>query len=122
MSTTLPLVAAAVFVLGCCVLPFHRVVHSLMPMCQTAAGLVHEHDDDHHPVSTPANEKKDERASRWSPSDVTTRQGSEWLPAHVATVHVAQTRAANRSFISLGAVRCDQDVGLRLILLDTFRI
>lgn len=120
-GVTLPLLLAAVFVFGCCVLPFHRVMHNLMPICEMAAEMMRgEHGDhDHGQQSTPAREKE----------QPTTRVATDMphvfrlAPGAPTARYVSPgSSTAYRSFITLGAVRCDQDIGLRLTLLDTFRI
>ena len=35
-GATVPLVAALVFLFGCCVLPFHAYIHKAMPLCHLA--------------------------------------------------------------------------------------
>jgi hypothetical protein len=39
-GATVPLLVAVVFVVGCCVLPFHAVMHKLMPICEMAASVM----------------------------------------------------------------------------------
>lgn len=120
-GATLPLLLATVFVFGCCVLPFHRVMHKLMPICSMAAEMMRgAHDDhDHGQASTPAREKEQPRtpAATDIPQVLRFALGGPILQS----VRVGSP-TAYRSFITLGAVRCDQDIGLHLTLLDTFRI
>ena len=104
-GATVPLLAATVFLFGCCVLPFHRVVHKLMPVCELAAAMMrgdrgHQHD------ATPAPEKQ-EPVKR--------------IATVVPQVFRLAAATTDRSFITLGAVRCDRDVGLH-VLVETFRI
>lgn len=124
LGATVPLLTATVFLVGCCVLPFHGVIHKLMPLCQTAAHVMggdhtaegHEHDA--LPPLSPAREKQEpvKRIATEVPDAYRLVMSSG--AAHV----VAPTAStAYRSFISLGAVRCDRDVGLH-VLVDTFRI
>src|SRR5215208_2935260 len=53
-GSTVPLTLAAAFLFGCCVLPFHGVVHRVLPLCHMAVGILHgghdADDADHHPV------------------------------------------------------------------------
>ncbi len=121
-GSTIPLVMAAVFLFGCCVLPFHHVLHRVMPFCHIATGLLNGHHDDgdRHPSPTaPAKQKAA------GPQLLTTLRVKE-LPYRSMTFavarHAAQSRIAFRSFITLGAARCDQDVGLFAVLIETFRI
>lgn len=112
-GATVPLLAAAVFLVGCCILPFHGLMHRLMPVCETAAGIVAgDHGDDHDaaPV-TPAREKEPVRRLLSVPATTSTIDSV----ARVAIPPAVTASAAPRSFMTLGAVRCDQDVGLHLL-------
>jgi hypothetical protein len=114
---------AAVFLAGCCVLPFHGVMHKLMPVCELAASVIrgdhraggHEHDA---VPSSPAREKQ-EPVKRIA----TAVPGMFRVAAIAATSRAVAPTAttAYRSFIALGAVRCDRDVGLH-VLVETFLI
>ena len=122
VGATVPLLMATLFLVGCCVLPFHGVMHKLMPLCamaehvmggeQTADG----HDRD--AVPPPAREKQEPVRRIASEVPATYR-----LVVSSGTAQIVAPTAATayRSFISLGAVRCDRDVGLH-VLVDTFRI
>jgi len=123
-GTTIPLIMAAVFLFGCCALPFHHVLHRVMPLCRVAAGFLHadhgDHDGDHHPTP-PAPEKQ----KTSGPQLLTTLRGrlsSHQFVSFTTARDAAQSRIAYRSFISLGAARCDQDVGLHALLIETYRI
>src|SRR5438034_6026949 len=61
-GSTIPLLVATVFIFGCCVLPFHGVIHRLMPLCQTAAAIMtgQHHHDPAAQVPMPAREKRSE--------------------------------------------------------------
>jgi hypothetical protein len=112
---------ATVFVFGCCVLPFHGVMHRLMPVCDMAAHVMRGSDDDsddHHDASQPARERQEQvkRTATWLP-----RSSASAGPALHATVVSTIASTAYRSFITLGAIRCDRDVGWHL-LIETFRI
>ena len=122
-GATVPFLMATVFLVGCCVLPFHAVMHKLMPICETAASImrgdhgadVHDHDA----VPPPPGREKQEPVKRIATE----------VPAlfRIAVVSEAErsvapsATTAYRSFISLGAVRCDRDVGLH-VLVETFLI
>jgi hypothetical protein len=112
-GATVPLLAAVVFYFGCCVLPFHAYLHKAMPLCHVAIELMsggHQHDGAQQPV--PAREKQ-EPVKR-----IATSVPRAFQLAAVAAVHRASSpidASAYRSFISLGALRCDQDVGLNLL-------
>ena len=109
-GTTVPLLAAAVFLFGCCVLPFHGVVHKVMPFCGMAVGLLHHHEA---PAPLPARAKQQpaKRIATEVPHTDhfphTSRALRRLTPSHAT---------AYRSFISLGATRCDQDIGLHLVV------
>lgn len=120
-GATIPLLLGVVFLVGCCVLPFHGVMHKLMPLCEMAANVIrgddagHEHEHDAVP---PAREKQEPVKRIATTIPVTfhpftdTADGGAYAPT---------AATAYRSFISQGAVRCDQDVGLHL-LVATFLI
>jgi hypothetical protein len=122
-GSTIPVALAAVFVFGCCVLPFHGALHRALPLCHMAVEILHgghaSDDDDHHPVQ-PAPEKERVGAPNLL-TTLTTRQSIARSDAFA----VSQPRlspVAHRSFISLGAVRCDTDIGRMRLLVETFRI
>lgn len=122
-GSAVPLLLAAAFLVGCCVLPFHGVLHQVVPLCETAADVMrgehHGGDGDHEAQpSVPAREKQE------SGIRLATGVPVMWRLAAVRTesrVLVPAAPGAYRSFISLGAVRCDQDVGLH-VLVETFLI
>lgn len=121
-GATVPALLATVFLVGCCVLPFHRVMHQLMPLCEMAASIVrgdsgaaeHEHD-----AVPPAEREKRDLTTRI----VTVAPETFRLSTSISDqrLSAATSRDSYRSFISHGASRCDQDVGL-YTLLDTFLI
>jgi len=114
-GATVPLLMAVVFVAGCCALPFHHVIHKLMPVCELAMSVIRgDHTEDHD--ATPA-QQKEEPVKRMATSLPRTFR----VAVDTVAIAVTTTPAAHRTFISLGAVRCDQDVGLH-VLVETFRI
>jgi len=115
-GATVPATIAVVFYFGCCVLPFHRTLHRLMPLCSMAT---HQTSADDHRTSTPASERQ-----QLKPRFVSASASREHLQVSIVTSGLPRTGSAlaYRSFISLGATRCDRDVGLRLQLLDTLRV
>lgn len=121
-GVTLPAFMATLFLVGCCVLPFHGFIHKVMPLCQIAAHVMRgEQGDDHqHDTQTVPVPQKQEAVKRivkfLRPIGIAPVSGV----CGVSTA--ATTPAAYRSFITLGAARCDDDVGLRLARLDIFRI
>lgn len=122
-GATVPFVLATVFLIGCCVLPFHQVIHKVMPLCQMAASVMrgdHGADSHDHDAVPPAPAREKQEPVKRIATEVP-------APFRLAAVAVAQrgvapsATTAYRSFISLGAVRCDQDVGLH-VLVETFLI
>jgi hypothetical protein len=117
LGATVPLLGGVVFVFGCCVLPFHAYIHKAMPFCHVAVGMMTGEQHGSPQQQVPASKKQ-------APAPRMTTE----LPR---TVYVSMTASsavmarnpitAYRSFISLGAVRCDRDVGLHL-LIATFLI
>jgi hypothetical protein len=114
-SATIPLLLASVFLIGCCVLPFHGIVHKVLPMCHIAVAMLgggHERE-----ASVPAQQKEPPPkrivSERIETFRVAAATHSERLVLTAATSY--------RSFITLGAIRCDRDVGLH-VLVDTFLI
>jgi hypothetical protein len=108
IGASVPLLASAVLLFGCCVLPFHNVIHKALPFCPMAIGILHPH---HEPPSPPA-QKMHEPVKRIATA----------LPAVLRIAvrpHAWRLTAGNavacRSFISLGAARCDDDVGVYLL-------
>lgn len=117
VGATVPLLMGTVFLFGCCVLPFHQTLHRLMPVCSAVANFMRGGHDAAQP-SSPASEKQQpvKRIAAEAPRTfrLTMAQAAQHVPAPAAAT-------SYRSFISLGAIRCDQDVGLHL-LVETFRI
>ena len=120
-GTTVPVLLAAVFVFGCCVLPFHHLAHRLMPVCEMAASMMrgdggeHEH---RHDATPPPREKQEPVKSIASEVPVAFRLAAATGAGQARTPDAA---SGYRSFITLGAVRCDRDVGLH-VLVETFLI
>jgi hypothetical protein len=114
IGTTVPLLLAAVFIFGCCVLPFHGVMHKAMPLCDVAVDFIrgehHHHAGD--PTPAPVREKQEPAK----------RVATELPRAFHLSLASSQRRVAPaaatayRSFITLGAIRCDRDVGLHLLI------
>jgi hypothetical protein len=117
--TTIPVLAAAVFCFACCVLPFHDAIHDLMPGCELAARLNRPDVDDQkaqQPFTAPENQKPTKRPATVLSSGFRTPELS-----HEQRLFFASPLQHYRSFITLGAIRCDQDVGLH-VLVKTFLI
>jgi len=111
-GTTLPLLASAVMLFGCCVLPFHRVLHRVMPLCHTAIGVLHGAREAPEPQA-PAREKQEpaKRIATAAPRPTRVAQQPSTTRAWIVA-----TKAAYRSVVTHGALRCDQDVGLHLLV------
>ena len=122
-GATVPFLVATVFLVGCCVLPFHAVMHKLMPICETAASIMrgdHGADGhDHDAVPPPQGREKQETVKRVATEVPTLFRLAVVSEAERSVAPSATT--AYRSFISLGATRCDRDVGLH-VLVETFLI
>ena len=119
VGATIPLLMATVFVVGCCVLPFHGVMHKLMPICDMATSLMRgDHDEHEQDATTPPAREKQEPVKRIA-TEVPLVFRLTITDSSRATAFTAMT--SYRSFITLGAVRCDRDVGLH-VLVETFLI
>jgi hypothetical protein len=118
-GATVPLLMATVFLAGCCVLPFHHVMHRLMPICEMAVSVLRGDSGEAHAHETMPARETQQPVKRW----VTEVPSTFRLASDDAAMNaVAPTAtAAYRSFISLGATRCDRDVGLH-VLVETFLI
>jgi len=108
-GTIVPLLASAVLLFGCCVLPFHRVIHKVLPLCGLARGVLHH--DQQQPLPARGKQEPVKRMATEVPRAF-----------HLTTASAPPRRVASadattyRSFITLGAVRCDRDVGLHLLV------
>ena len=101
--TTVPVLLAAVMKFNCCALP-------VMPFCHMAAA---SHDDVQ--TQVPAHEKQQPVKRIVTPSLFAIAISNE------SRALAVNPQRAYRSFITLGATRCDHDVGLN-VLLATFLI
>ena len=115
-GTTVPLLVSVVFVFGCCVLPFHGYIHKVMPLCHLAMGVIGSGHGDHHDGG---QQPLPARAKQEPVKRIATDVPRSFHLAALSSLHHAATpvdTSAYRSFISLGALRCDQDVGLHLLV------
>jgi hypothetical protein len=114
-GATVPAALAAVFVFGCCVLPFHRLVHRALPLCRIALPLINgaAQTNDDQRTSTPAQERREpaKRIVTIAPNAV--RAAAAAVAVRLFT---ASASTSYRSFIAQGAMRCDRDVGLHLLV------
>ncbi len=120
---------AAFLLVGCCILPFHGVVHRFVPLCEMAAAIVGGHDAGHghghdHDLPVVPTERQDGPGAG-------ARHEAGWRPAARPGLLIALTATAERpldsaaryrTLVSLGAIRLDEDVGARLAALETLRI
>jgi hypothetical protein len=107
-SAIIPIVAMSAFLFGCCALPFHRVVHRYLPIC---GSIVRFMTPDSHHESTPRKVV----TKKHSPiSIVATKTGA----VTIRPTRQVSSATANRlrDQLSHGALRCDNDVGLLLLL------
>ena len=122
-GTTIPLALSAIFVFGCCVLPFHKALHHALPLCHIAEHMLHadHHDgeDDHHPVPTPTQKQQVSGPSLFT---ILAAKRSADRSDSFALSQPRYSPVSHRTYISLGALRCDQDVGLQRLLIETYRI
>jgi hypothetical protein len=117
---SVPLVAAVVFVFGCCVLPFHGMLHKAMPLCDLAVSFISGEHHDHGEQQTPVPAREKQEPVKRIATDMP--RSFPLAGAQASENRVAAADATTyRSFISLGAVRCDRDVGLH-IFVATFLI
>jgi hypothetical protein len=122
-GAAVPLLMATAFLVGCCVLPFHGVIHKLMPFCEMAAHVMRGESaaDGHgHDAMPPAPSREKQEPVKRIATEV---PDAYRFVVSSGTAHAVAATAttAYRSFITLGAIRCDRDVGLH-VLVDTFRI
>jgi hypothetical protein len=107
-GTTIPLLISVVWVFGCCVLPFHGVMHKLMPVCSLAINVMRgEHHDHQQPVPARAKQEPVKRIASEAPRSFRLTMASTTPRAAVSA-----DASTYRSFIAFGALRCDRDVGL----------
>lgn len=114
-GATVPLVAGAVFVFGCCVLPFHGVLDRTLPLCHLAedfmGGEVHAGE---HAAPTPAPVREKQEPGKRLVTEAS--QSFEVPHAREPRLMAPSAVAGYRSFITLGAIRCDSDVGLHVLV------
>ena len=120
-GTTVPLLFATLFLFGCCVLPFHQVAHKLMPICDMAANLMRGgHDAGAHDATTPTPAREKQEPVKRIATEVTNVFRLAAISGGQRVLPPTAT-GGYRSFIALGAVRCDRDVGLH-VLVETFLV
>jgi hypothetical protein len=115
IGATIPLLTAVVFLFGCCVLPFHNVIHKALPLCNLAVGFIRGEQHGQQDQQTPAPAREKQEPMKRIASEVPRSFHLGARPA--AERHVTASNAVTyRSFIAFGAIRCDRDVGLHLLV------
>ena len=124
LASSVPLVLALAL-LGCCALPFHGLVHRFVPLCAMAeATLIAHHHSEHDghgdQPATPVKRQDNPDGQRlaWKSE----ARASFLAPLVSWRAYQLPEEAARRSQLAPSALRCDDDVGTRLALLDTLRI
>lgn len=107
-SAITPIVAMSAFLFGCCALPFHRVVHRYLPIC---GSIVRFMTPDSHHDSVPGKVVTKKR----SPISIVATRMDE-IPITQTRQLSSATANRFRDQLSHGALRCDNDVGLLLLL------
>jgi len=110
LGASLSATALSVFLFGCCVLPFHRYVHRIMPLCGgIVRALGHNATEDATPPATQPTRRPTvaKAVAPHAPASVDVR---------VSRLASTPPPASLRNIVSLGALRCDNDVGLHLLL------
>jgi hypothetical protein len=106
VGATVPLLMATVFLFGCCVLPFHNVLHHMMPLCHLATTLATEQ-------AQPATPRAKQEPVKRVPLELP--RASRVVDTHEMRAITPANQSMYRSFIAHGAMRCDRDVGLHLL-------
>ena len=109
-GTLIPAALMIVFLFGCCALPFHRVVHRYFPLCGGIVKLL--------ATAGPVNAGAPAPATPAASKVRVVRTGAIAAVTTVArTSRIAPLpRPSLRSFVTLGAIRCDRDVGWHVVL------
>ncbi len=123
VGTAASALALFLFLFGCCVLPFHRVLHRAFPICSHVAGILasgHRGDPRDATPAAPAQSKAAPAIAKVLPVKV-----AAWS-SHIAVQRLLLSPAAHndralRNLRSLGALRVDDDIGL-YALFETFLI
>ena len=117
-------VALAIVVVGCCALPFHALVHRVIPLCAMAEAALtahhHGEHDGHEQPATPPQKQDDHARARPAVKPESRATLLAALPS--GSLISLPPSVMLRSQLSPGAFRCDDDVGTRLARLDTLRI
>jgi hypothetical protein len=113
--------AAAVAIFGCCHLPFHGLVHRVLPLCQLATeALAHHHEGERPAIPAPSRPDQQPLSERaWRAPERTSLTQSLRVTSMVPPLVPGQPP---RRWLPAGAFRCDDDVGSRLAFVETLRL
>jgi hypothetical protein len=100
----------AVFLFGCCVLPFHRYLHSAMPLCGGIVKLLAAGPEEQQTPSTAPRAQEQTK-----PSPVVMARGCTATMSLAAALTVRPLLSSPREELRHGAARCDHDVGLHVL-------
>ena len=103
---SIPTAVTSVLIFGCCALPFHRVIHRVFPVC---TGIMKSLTHESHTPTTPAT-----MTVKRAPvvfAKTTPKIATAIIPLTPRPIPPLRNR------MTLGALRCDDDVGLHLLLL-----
>jgi hypothetical protein len=107
-GVAVPAMVTSVFVFGCCALPFHKTIHRLFPVC---GGMVKAlAPESHHDQTTPPKGNANPSIAH---AIFAKRLPSFTFFSSPAAI-VQPLRPIDR--IAQSAMRCDDDVGLHLLL------
>jgi len=103
-AVALPATLAAIALFGCCALPFHRYIHKVLPLC---TGIL---------KTTPREPTVPPPARpRVAPPAVAHAEAAIAPDANAHARHRPCAARGERSVMSQGALRCDDDIGLHLL-------
>jgi hypothetical protein len=108
LSATIPVVVMAVFLFGCCVLPFHQYLHHALPLCGGIVKLLAGDHQQQTPSTAPAAPEK-------TKSVPVSLAGTHAMTRESSVAVLPPVRRTLREGLPLGAVRGDQDVGLHVL-------
>ena len=107
------------FLFGCCVVPFHGLLHHTLPLCSHVAGILGG--DNHRPheaTQPPPRSKTDPQMLKLASLEARAHAGCSQSQLLSPAAH---NRLALRNLRRLGALRVDDDIGLHT-LFGTFLI
>jgi hypothetical protein len=107
-GSVLPLALSMLFTFGCCVLPFHQLLHRYVPACHITRILLEPSRDQGRKQLLPRSSNADAVAATPAPQ------------AAIAALFERRSRPSPprraRDLMSLGAIRCESDVGSQKLL------